>query len=473
MLDATTGPVFRAPFAPHLHQWHAYQAATHRFDVTWLCGGVGGGKTYLLAQWMADMALEHAPGVDGLLVEPDFSTFYDVFMPTWRAVMPGEGVLWALKSDEGGRSKRLVVRPGHRLQTVIFVRSAVDARAVQRIDGLATVGWWGLDEPARMAVGKDAFQKCIGRGRVVTPLGRNPGLIVGSPRGLGHWLPRAFGLTEDHPEHGYSTGYLTPKRGYYVRACRTVDNAKHLAPGYAERMREAFGDDFYQQEANASLVRAEGQMFPPWRTSIHVLPNAVADDLWDRRVRRKAGGVDWGWTNPAVVLPCGVTEDEELVAVDCWYQTQRHAEEQGALAHHFGERYGCRRWMADPSEPGDIQKWQRGFNWRGRDFSLDCQPADNRWKAGIDTLRMLMELRRGPDHPAFPAGNGLGAPRLYVAERCTDLIAELGAYIQLPLKEGQQPREGAQGADHAIDALRYAAQELIHVPELEGQQLEI
>jgi hypothetical protein len=451
--------------------------------VTWLCGGLGAGKTYLLAQWIYDMATVHCPGIDGLLVQPDYDTFHDVFLKTWQAAIPGEGDVWKYSTTAGtrGSSRQLVIyyrKPdGERGETTVFVRSAMNAQTVKRIDGLTTVGWWALDEPARMLCGKMAFNKCIGRGRVPTPLGRNPGLIVGSPDGF-NWLARAFGASQDHPAHGYTHGYEPdPKEhpGYYIRACRTTDNARHLAPGYADNMRIAYGDAFYEQECNAALVRAQGQIFPGWHRAVHVVPHHCLLDLWQRKARRSVAGIDWGWASPSVVLPVGATAGEVVLVPDIHYKPQQQAEELGAAWHHFAGLYGLGAGaVCDPSEPANIEKLRVGFEWGGKRLTVPARAANNAWQHGVDTIRNLLHLRRGVPHPWAKGADGQpvdGCPKLLLSERAEELAVEMDGYRQKRVKEGKPPSEQAEGPDHAIDALRYAAVDLVHVPQLEGVSL--
>jgi hypothetical protein len=462
---------YEVSFTPRLHQWHALQA-TLIYDVTWMCGGLGAGKTHFLVQWAYDMASDLCAGVDGLIVEPDFDTFYDTFMPLWRAAVPGEGTLWRLQSTNQGSSKQLAVRNTKGGWTLIYIRSAMNAQTVARIDGLTTVGWWGLDEPARMKCGKAAFQKALGRGRAPTPLGRNPGLIVGSPRGF-NWVCDAFKIDTDHPPHGYTVGY-SPRPGYFVRACRTRDNEQALGAGYEQRVTDAYGEAFAAQELSGGLVRAEGQVFETWYPALHVVPHAVALKFW-ARTRRRAAGVDWGYTKPASVMPCGLTGDGEFIVIDEWYHPRRQAHEQGAAAARFREQYGVFNFHCDPEDSGKIALWQQGFAYQGRKYTLAAQKADNAWEAGNDRLRQLMAPRRGVPHPCVVDLDGRpvdGASLLIVSDRCTNLIKEFGSYLQRPVQEGQPIREGATGEDHAIDGVRYVANALVDTPALEGAQVD-
>jgi hypothetical protein len=296
-------------------------------------------------------------------------------------------------------------------------------------------------------------------------------LIVGSPRGF-NWLATAFGLETDHPPHAYTRGY-SPKEGYFVRACRTDDNRDHLGSNYAKSLEEAYGERYAAQELNASLLSAQGRIFPDFYRSVHVIPHKTMTHYWNLQVRRRCGGVDWGWTNPASVVVCGKTADDEMLIPDMWYSSQKMEEEQGYHMWRLGKQWDCHEWKADPSSPGSIEKLRRGFAWGdGERISLNVSAGNNQWLSTVNLLRSLMQVRRGLKHPAHGLDNDFGRPRLLLSDRCEPLVNEMLQYQELELKEGQAPREGARGDDHAIDCARYAASALFETFQPQGAQID-
>jgi hypothetical protein len=107
-MTVSNNTILNVPFTPSPAQWDVYNAAL-KYHATWYCGGWGAGKTYTLIQWLYDMATQYCPGLDGLLVEPDFETFDDVFMKTWRKVVPGEGSHWRITTSNRGHGKQIEV----------------------------------------------------------------------------------------------------------------------------------------------------------------------------------------------------------------------------------------------------------------------------------------------------------------------------------------------------------------------------
>jgi hypothetical protein len=476
------------------HQTDAYLAAANDYDITWLCGGVGSGKTWLLCQYVWDMATTLARGVDGLLVEPDYDTFEDVFMVEFRlAFGESEDESWEIKQGKGS-SRRIVFYwtddDGKEGTTTLYVRSAMNAQTVRRIDGLSTIGWWVMDEPSRMLCGEQAFKKCIGRGRkknLISPLpqgfskykDRAPGLIVGSPDGF-NWLTKALKLEHDHPDHGWTIGYTSPKApNVFIRVCRTDDNADNLRDGYSETMRQFYGADFYHQECESHLVRGTGAIFPRWNPAVHVVPHAWALRAWKGSRRRHAVGLDWGWGTNAFVFLC-LTEDGELLAIDGWYGHNKLGEEMGIALQDMAPQYdgfgaGI---MCDPGgTDGGIERFVRGYEHDGRKVpGLPAMAADKAdWRAGVDALISHMTIRPRLEHPAWPRGNILGRPKFFVSD-CQNLLPlqdELTHYREKPLKPGQargqvMKADETVGDDHMIDCVRYAMAELIFLDQWRG-----
>jgi hypothetical protein len=465
-------------FRPHIHQYDAI-IATLAHPVVWLCGGLGSGKTHALVWWIFFMATEWARGKDGLLFEPDFATFDDTFMSVWRAQIPGEGSLWVVKRTDNRR--RLIISPAKGVVTTVFVRSAMNRQSVMRSEGLTTIAWAAIDEPARMLCGEQAFKNCVARARVPIPgFNHNPKFIVGTPRGLGHWTAEAFGCTEDHPDIAYTVGYQPDaknKPGYFIRACETKENVEFLSPNYEAEGRVAMGAALGAQEFAASLMSAQGRILPEFSKAVHVIPHELALKLWAERVTHPFGGLDWGYTAPADVHTMGWTRDKELVVIDEWQRTGQHVQKQGSIMSMHEDAYakstgqlGRKQlpWYGDPSNPGKIDTLRMGYNWRGVDYAFGVvpfkatsnTPGKGIWQARLDLLRILMDPRPGVEHPAYPGNAAVtarGAPRYYMSDRCTFAAKEMAAYRQAEQKYGEPAREGAEGEDHGIDAIGGAA----------------
>ena len=453
---------------PKRHQWDAWNA-TRTNPVTWMCGGLGAGKTWAMVWWCWMMATEWASDADGLLWEPDFSTYEDTFMVLWRLLIPGEGVLWDQVATKSS-GKMLKIHVSKSRTVTIYVRSAMNRQTVMRSEGLTTIGWVGIDEPARMLLGQKAFTNSLGRARAkMSGWSHNPIYMVGSPLGLGHWTAKVMGCTTDHPEMGYHAVYESdPLKhpGYVIRACRTKDNADNLSENYESGARIGMSKALADQEFNASLMHASGMVLPEWSTAVHVLPHDMLREMWDKGVSRALGGADIGRWGAAEV--CGRNKDNELLLVGEYYKRDETVIQQGVAMHGLTQDFATRArgekkvipWFVDPTAYQTIKLWKTGFEYKGTNYYIAAQKARNDWQPGIDCLRNLLAVRPGLDHPRYPPGNGLGRPGMFVSERNTGFISEAPSYRYLAEEEGKPIKDGMAGADplcddHAIDSVRY------------------
>ena len=343
-----------------------------------------------------------------------------------------------------------------------------------------------MDEPARMLCGAQAFVNVDARARVpIEGWGHNPILLVGSPRGLYHWTAQAFGCVADHPPHGYETIYdpdPVGKPGYGIRACRTADNAENLSVNYEKNGRLARSPALAEQEFGASLISTQGMIFPEWATQLIVLPNDIADRFWETRATRLLGGADMGTTAPAASHMMAWTGDEELIVIDEWYHSGETSLVQGAamwrMQEHWAQRSWAKRfyghdpdvlWWCDPSAADAIAIFRSGFPVDGAQKTLSAVGAKYQgsastaanapkgWLGRVDLMRSLMVVRTNVSHPNPSVPRDVGAPRIYMAERCVNAIKEFPGLRTKEQVVGRPPREGAEGPDHAIDSICGAA----------------
>lgn len=455
--------ITRIPFRPEWHQWDFFEARRQGYDYRWLSAGVGSGKTAVAVVEDLILATEINPGKKGLIVVPEFATFEDVILPEIEQWWPSD--IYRIKRTSGKPSIRVRTKKG---VSTILVRSAYDRGQVQKINGV-TVSWVHMEEMARMRQGELAWEYATQRMRERG--GAYNGIHVSSTPMPG-FLPETFGVRDGIPREALADGVCTRTDRhwdkirkkmysfrYWVRRARVEDNT-HNHPSYAARMRARFKGVFARQELDGEVVPEAGRIYPEWNPGWHVVSDDIAEKLWDRTVKRYLG-VDWGWDAPGTVVCVGFTGDGEMVVIDEWYKRERHIEEQGYEAHKMRKRWGAGVAFCDHN-PGNIDRWTQGFKWEGQRYSVPATNADKSWRAGTDRVRQMMMRRGGKPHPGFEIGNRVGAPAMYVAERCRGLISEYPEHRKKKPPIGIiVPKEGpteTTGHDHAIDAVRYVAQ---------------
>ncbi len=148
-------------------------------------------------------------------------------------------------------------------------------------------------------------------------------------------------------------------------------------------------------------------------------------------------GVDFGYSNPAVILVIAIDNDDVYYVIDELYQAELTVRDFIVKGKEFKELYGVEIFFADPSEPGIIAE----MNNEG----LYTVPAKNNILPGISAVCEKLKL------------NSKGSPSLVIDKKCRQLIKELENYRYSERADGGGPTElPVKTDDHACDALRYA-----------------
>lgn len=152
--------------------------------------------------------------------------------------------------------------------------------------------------------------------------------------------------------------------------------------------------------------------------SVHVISDVPV-------VRHVVYGVDFGWSNPSCILTVGLDGDGRAYVLDEFYQNRVHDETLVSELKTMQAQYGDGAIICDRSSPQTIDN-----------FCLAGLNAQANKGKREETIREIGgRLQRQED----------GKTRLYVHERCVNLISELQVYD-----------ESKKEFDHAVDALRYA-----------------
>ncbi len=234
-------------------------------------------------------------------------------------------------------------------------------------------------------------------------------------------------------------------RAKSVTTCRTAENPTLSAEAVAE-LRESYSDKMAEQELDAICVEGwDGLVYPEFRPDIH-----IREKLEYLDGRDLALCVDWGVTNPTVVLALQVdTQDRVLVLGEKRFTGKPAsvtAEETRAWLSERGwwrEGAPLPRVYHDPSGADEALEWQRGGFRR-------MLTGDRSVKAGTEAVHWVMRERPTPE----------GAPRdagLLIDASCDGLIDELTRYQY----EGGEKEEPRKIDDHGPDALRYGVSGLM------------
>lgn len=188
------------------------------------------------------------------------------------------------------------------------------------------------------------------------------------------------------------------------------------------RFNMVFGGEFH---------KLEGLVYSCFDEEVHVV------DPFDIRADVKVvAGVDWGYTNPAVIEVLAVTENVTYLIHE-WHHSGRTIREMVEQAEKLKKIYGIERFYCDPSAPANIEEFNRAH--------LTAIPANNDIRAGIDA--MFEQIADGrfkvfkEKAPYF-----LDEVSMYHYPSPEDVKPDKDVKDQLPVKQ----------YDHTMDAVRYA-----------------
>jgi len=147
-------------------------------------------------------------------------------------------------------------------------------------------------------------------------------------------------------------------------------------------------------------------------------------------------GVDWGYTNPAVILVFAITPNDGVFLVDEFYQSNRRISEIVQAAERLKILYNIERFYCDPSSPANIAEFNKA--------RLTAIPADNDIRAGIDAAYELIATDKFHVF-SDAAPHFIDEISMYHYPEEEDVTADKDVKETLPVKQH----------DHAMDAFRY------------------
>lgn len=292
---------------------------------------------------------------------------------------------------------RLEVRIGDR---TVYLRGweAVETLRGQKFDFIV------IDEIAMMRNFWVNWQEVI-RPTLTDTSGRV--MFISTPKGFNHFYD-LFNLEAKDPD--YKSFHFT-----------SYDNP-HLPVEELDKAKEELTEDRFAQEYLADFRKTEGLVYKEFNRDKHVTtqtPQNITDTIL---------GIDFGYTNPAAIIPIRIDGDNHFWIGEEWYKSRQTTEqiaEQAIL-------YRSTKVYPDPAEPDRITILTKA--------GLNCREVSKDIIAGVDHVRELFKQGRIHIHPD-----------------CKNLIMELETYRYPDKKPDKNEEEKpVKENDHALDALRYA-----------------
>lgn len=355
--------------------------------------GIGSGKTVAGIMRVAAHVERWNPGELGMIVTPTSLGLKNVILPElskwgfldrWEYNGP--------QSEEPG----LHAPNGTR----ILLESADNDRKIERLRG-PSLAWFWMDEAA--LIPEKAWRILVGRLR--TGQYRNA-FVTTTPKGF-NWVYDKF-VDEATALNSVRNVIGVPS---YANP--------HLPLDYRREILGEYEGQFHAQEVLGKFVTFEGLVYPWFDAEAHVI------DGFRDTIQQIFYGVDWGfYPHPAAIVAWAYTGKDRFIALGEHYETRNTVEDLATVMHEMYDAYGRGPVYCDPSEPSNIETFQRK--------GIAAQKADNSVTPGIQHVSSL-------------------ADRLFVMDSCQALINELNQYRYAD--GGDEPLDEN---DHAADASRYA-----------------
>jgi phage terminase large subunit-like protein len=359
-------------------------------------GGARSGKTWA-GVLRALLNVREYPGVAGMIVAPIAKTLNQGTLFHFASLSRDLGLssVWAWN-----KSDAQVTFPNG---STIFLRTASDPDALNG----ATLGWAIGDEVALWP--KLSYS--------------NLQLRLSDPNG-----PRRLWCTFTPKGKNWAAdGLLVPREGVEIIKATSRDNPTLTPDYFARQDRElGVGSLLWRQEVLGDVVAWEGLVYPQFSIDRH-----VADPPADTRFAATVYGVDWGWTNPGVILVGRMDTQGVLWLVDGEGKTERGIDEWAACGLRFVAKNGPGTFWCDPSEPANKTAFRRA--------GLRAEGADNAVLPGLMAL-----------------GTRFHEDTIRVSPSLDGLISELLAYSYKSRADHTiRPDEPEKVNDHWADATRY------------------
>ena len=401
---------------PNLYNPHERQIPFHQSNARFrlICTGVGFGKSAAGVNELLKQALQY-PSLYAMIA-PTIPMLKNSTLREFFKFCPHD-----LIKDYNRTERKITLING----SEIIGLSGDNERDIDRLRGMNLGGAYG-DE---IAICPEYMHNIL-IARLRDAKGPQKIWYTTTPKGF-TWLYRIFVEKKNNAGELFKT-----PQDYEIFGGTSHDNP-YTDQEYKRVLTETYAGSFSKQEIQGEFVGFEGLVYPEFSRNTHItsLPHAKLG------VKRFIAGVDWGYTNPSVILCIGIDGDDRITVEEEFYEKRVDHEQLKEQALFLKKKYNIGNFYCDPSEPMFIQSFQRA--------GINAVEAENEVMPGIKAVAQMLQTA------------GDNRPRLMVNQRCLNTINEFQVYKYPNEKEGKQVDEQPiKVFDHAMDALRYAVMSL-------------
>lgn len=415
------------PFQLYDKQWNAI---TSQKPVTLLSGGLGLGKSYMLA-FYAIMGSLMYPGSKYLLGSPTLKMAKGATLQKMLEILELHNIPYDYNKSNYEVTLNLKDKEGRWRESTTYFSGLLDYDKVRGKE----YNWAGIDEinyiqsKSDPNKGKEALNTVLGRLRYKDPYTNqkffpSKALIASTPKGK-IWTFDDF--------------YNNPKKNYGFIHATTYENP-FLDKQYIKMMEEQYVGNLYYQEILGLFTAFKGMVFDIWKEEVNVISREeIEKKIANREIQAFKLGADWGFDpDPGVHLVVGI---EYKNYRNHYYVMEEVYENKIPVIGRNGERdwiqiaidlvnkYSAKGLVYLGAYP---DKSRVEYNQAYINEGLQVQHVNNRIEEGVTTLYSF-----------------IGGKRLFVCSDCKNLIKEIEMYQRMP--NGQI----LDAWNHAIDSLRY------------------
>jgi PBSX family phage terminase large subunit len=379
-------------------------------------GGIGNGKTFAgILKGLLRILDKDQPPQLGMIARQTYPELRDSTQRSFFELAHMLGLIPGIHYDFKKQENRVIFKNGHE----IIFRSLDDPAKLLSIN----LGWFYIDQMEE--INEEVFLTLLGRLRAV----KNP-QCWGTGNPLGHnWVWHRF--------------IHDPVPGNIMFSAQTDENKKNLPEGYIESLLNNYNDIWVNRYVYGSWDAFEGQIYPDFEPSVHVVNNFTPDPSWRRFI-----AIDHGRTNPTAVLWGAVDQDDSLWIYREHYEAGQDVEYHiRSIKSHQNEGQ-FETYLIDPSTGAGKKNDPETIGNRYRQMGIPVVGANNDVQGGIDKVTQYFKLNK-----------------IKITQSCESLRRELVNYQweqpSASRMDLNAPEKPLKKDDHSCDALRYMIGEAV------------
>lgn len=244
----------------------------------------------------------------------------------------------------------------------------------------------------------------------------------------------------DSPSHWLYKDLIEQTPSYAEVISLTMDDNPSLLPIYKDKLKEKYSKIpfLYDRFIKGKWAAGAGKIYDFTKCILKEKTTTEKVNTFFHREIKTFWGVDFGMRNPTALVKGELTPDRTLYITDEVYLDSKEGETRsvGQIAQIIAEKCRDALVLIDPSASPlkvELEKFHPGLRFKN---------ADNEVIEGIMRVQNLLS-------------NG----KLFISERCKNLIREAEGYEWQAATEKSDREMPVKKADHCADSLRYLISE--------------